>query len=70
MLFWREFTKDKIDVTNAGAELVVTGAKAKAWEIFGAEMLDGRFEAVVAACAAPLAEADLAEWQIKVITDN
>ena len=69
MFFWRELTKDKIDVTDALTEPIVAGAEAKAWKVFGAKMLDSRLEAVIAACAAPLAEADLAEWKIKVVAN-
>lgn len=69
MFFWRELTKDKINIADALTELIVAGAEAKARKVFGAKMLDSRLEAVVAACAAPLTEADLAEWKIKVVAN-
>ena len=70
MLFWRELTKHKINVADALAELIVAGAEAKAWKIFGAKMLNGLLEAIIAACAAPLAETNLAKWKIEIVANH
>ena len=69
MFFWRELTEYEIDIADALTEFIVAGAEAKAWKIFSSKMLDSGLEAVVAACAAPLAETDLAEWKIEIIAD-
>lgn len=70
MFFRCELAENEIDVAYTLAKLLIAGAEAKAWEIFGAEMLNGGLEAIVAACAAPLAEADLAEWEIEIVANN
>ena len=59
----------EVDIADAVAELVVTSAKAEARKIFRTKMRDGGLEAVIAASAAPFAEAYLAERQIKIITN-
>ena len=61
VFFWREFCQYKIDVANTGAETIVAGAKAQTWKILGAKMSDGGFKAIIATCAAPLAETNLAK---------
>ena len=70
MFFWRELTEYEIDIADALTEFIVAGAEAKAWKVFGAKMLDSGLEAVVAACAAPLAETDLAKWEIEIVANN
>ncbi len=68
--FVGEFRQNKINIANALAEIVVAGAKAKTWEIVGAKMRNGRFEAIIAAGATPLAEANLAELEVKIVADD
>ena len=59
--FIGEFREDEVDVADFFAERVVPCAEAEAWEVFGAEVGDDGFEAVVAAGRAFLSFADGAE---------
>lgn len=69
VFFWCEFCQYKIDVADTGAEAIVASAKAQTWKILGAKMSDGGFKAIIATCATPLAETNLAKRQIKIIAD-
>lgn len=70
VLYGHEFGKHEIDVAELLAEWLVAGAEAKAREILGSKVLDRGFEAIVAASAAPLAEADLAEREVEIVAND
>ncbi len=65
-----EFAEDKFGVADAVAECVVGGADAVAWKIVSTEVVDHRFEAVVAARAAAFAKAELAEFEREIIANG
>ena len=65
-----EFRQHKIHVAEALAEIIVGGAEAQAWKIVSAKVRNGRFETIIATCAAPFAVANFAEFQIEIIADD
>ena len=65
-----KFRQYKIHVAEAFAEVVVGGAEAEAREIVGAKVRNSRFEAIIAARTAPLAVADFAKFEVKIVAND
>lgn len=64
-----EMAKDEVSIADLSAGRVV-GAEAEAGEIFGVEVLDEGFKAIIAAGAAFFAETELTKGEVEVVAED